>query len=124
MTTCKIILTPTTKEPKICHALDTTSAINLELCRIFCTFSTSSMIHHPSSIIHHPLSIIIIVQGHCKPKDFFVFSKKFSLTHRALQMLTKGKQSSFHNSSIQNEQNNEKNCLYPTYCSDLNSTMQ
>ena len=32
MTTCKIILTPTTKEPKICHALATTSAFNLKLC--------------------------------------------------------------------------------------------
>ena len=31
MTTCKIILTPTTKEPKICHALATTSAFNLKL---------------------------------------------------------------------------------------------
>ena len=34
MTTCKIILTPTTKEPKICHALATTSAFNLKLCHI------------------------------------------------------------------------------------------
>ena len=34
MTTCKIILTPTTKEPKICHALATTSAFNLKLCFI------------------------------------------------------------------------------------------
>ena len=32
MTTCKIILTPTTKEPKICHARATTSAFNLKLC--------------------------------------------------------------------------------------------
>ena len=32
MTTCKTILTPTTKEPKICHALATTSAFNLKLC--------------------------------------------------------------------------------------------
>ena len=32
MTTCKIILTPTTKEPKICHALAITSAFNLKLC--------------------------------------------------------------------------------------------
>ena len=32
MTTCKSILTPTTKEPKICHALATTSAFNLKLC--------------------------------------------------------------------------------------------
>ena len=29
---CKIILTPTTKEPKVCHALVTTSALNLKLC--------------------------------------------------------------------------------------------
>ena len=34
MTTCKSILTPTTKEPKICHALATTSAFNLKLCHI------------------------------------------------------------------------------------------
>ena len=34
MTTCKIILTPTTKEPKICHALATTSAFNLKLCHM------------------------------------------------------------------------------------------
>ena len=34
MTTCKIILTPTTKEPKICHALAKTSAFNLKLCLI------------------------------------------------------------------------------------------
>ena len=32
MTTCQIILIPTTKEPKICHALATTSAFNLKLC--------------------------------------------------------------------------------------------
>ena len=32
MTTCKTILTPTTKVPKICHALATTSAFNLKLC--------------------------------------------------------------------------------------------
>ena len=32
MTTCKIIFTPTTKEPKICHALATASALNLKLC--------------------------------------------------------------------------------------------
>ena len=32
MTTCKIILTPTTKEPKICHALAITFAFNLKLC--------------------------------------------------------------------------------------------
>ena len=35
MTTCKIILTPTTKEPEICHALASTSAFNLKLCHIF-----------------------------------------------------------------------------------------
>ena len=29
---CKIILTPTTKVPKICHALAATSAFNLKLC--------------------------------------------------------------------------------------------
>ena len=34
MTTCKIILTPTTKEPNICHALATTSAFNLKLCHM------------------------------------------------------------------------------------------
>ena len=34
MTTWKIILTPTTKEPKICHALATTFAFNLKLCHI------------------------------------------------------------------------------------------
>ena len=34
MTTCKISLTPTTKEPKICHALAITSAFNLKLCRM------------------------------------------------------------------------------------------
>ena len=34
MTTCKIIWTPTTKEPKFCHALATTSAFNLKLCHI------------------------------------------------------------------------------------------
>ena len=28
----KIILTPTTKEPKICHALASTSVFNLKLC--------------------------------------------------------------------------------------------
>ena len=32
MKTCKISLTPTTKEPKICHALAITSAFNLKLC--------------------------------------------------------------------------------------------
>ena len=32
MTTCKIILIPTTKEPKISHALAVTSAFNLKLC--------------------------------------------------------------------------------------------
>ena len=32
--TCKIILTFTTKEPKIYHALATTSAFNLKLCPI------------------------------------------------------------------------------------------
>ena len=36
MTTCKIILTPTNKEPKICHALATTSAFNLKLCPKIC----------------------------------------------------------------------------------------
>ena len=34
MTTCKISLTPTTKEPKISHALAITSAFNLKLCHI------------------------------------------------------------------------------------------
>ena len=34
MRTCKSILTPTTEEPKICHALATTSAFHLKLCRI------------------------------------------------------------------------------------------
>ena len=34
MTTCKIILTPASKEPKIFHALATTSAFNLKLCHI------------------------------------------------------------------------------------------
>ena len=34
MTTCKIILTPTTKEPKKCYALTTTSAFNLKLFHI------------------------------------------------------------------------------------------
>ena len=32
MTAIKIILTPTTKEPKVCHAMATTSAFNLKLC--------------------------------------------------------------------------------------------
>ena len=32
ITTCNIILAPTTKEPKICHAMATTSAFNLKLC--------------------------------------------------------------------------------------------
>ena len=32
MTTGCIMLTPKTKEPKICHALATTSALNLKLC--------------------------------------------------------------------------------------------
>ena len=32
--TCKIILTPTTKEPKNCHALATTSAFNPKLCQM------------------------------------------------------------------------------------------
>ena len=32
MKTCKISLTPTTKKPKICHALAITSAFNLKLC--------------------------------------------------------------------------------------------
>ena len=36
MTTCKIILTPTTKELKICQALATTSAFNLKLCHMTC----------------------------------------------------------------------------------------
>ena len=35
MTTCKTILTLTTKEPKICHALATTSAFNLKLCHMY-----------------------------------------------------------------------------------------
>ena len=34
MTTCKIILTPTNKEQKNCHALATTSAFNLKLCHM------------------------------------------------------------------------------------------
>ena len=34
MTKCKSILTPTTNEPKTCHALATTSAFNLKLCHI------------------------------------------------------------------------------------------
>ena len=34
MTSCKIILTPTTKEPEICHALARTSAFNFRLCRL------------------------------------------------------------------------------------------
>ena len=34
MTTCEIILTPTTEEPKICHVLAITSALNLKLCRM------------------------------------------------------------------------------------------
>ena len=38
MTTCKIILTPTNKEQKICHALATTSAFNLKLCHMPKTF--------------------------------------------------------------------------------------
>ena len=32
MTTCKIILTCTNKQQKICHALAITSAFNLKLC--------------------------------------------------------------------------------------------
>ena len=32
MTTCKIILTSTTKEPKFGYALATTSAFNLKMC--------------------------------------------------------------------------------------------
>ena len=32
MADCKIIFTPLTKEPKICHDLATTSAFNLKLC--------------------------------------------------------------------------------------------
>ena len=32
MTTCKIIWTPKIKDPKICHALATTSGFNLKLC--------------------------------------------------------------------------------------------
>ena len=32
MKTCKIILTPTNKEQKNCHALATISAFNLKLC--------------------------------------------------------------------------------------------
>ena len=39
MKTCKIILTPTTKEPNICHSLATTSAFNLKLCHISRRFS-------------------------------------------------------------------------------------
>ena len=35
MTTCKIISTLTTKEPKICYALATTSAFNLILCHMW-----------------------------------------------------------------------------------------
>ena len=38
MTKCKSILTPTTKEHKICHALATTSAFNLKLCHITLKF--------------------------------------------------------------------------------------
>ena len=34
ITTCKISLTPTTKEPKICHALVITSAFNLKMCHM------------------------------------------------------------------------------------------
>ena len=34
MTTWTIILNPTTKEPKFCHALAITSAFNLKLCHI------------------------------------------------------------------------------------------
>ena len=37
MTTCKSVLTPTTKEPKICHVLATTSAFNLKLCLMLWT---------------------------------------------------------------------------------------
>ena len=37
MTTSKTFLTPINKEPKICHALATTSEFNLKLCRMsFC----------------------------------------------------------------------------------------
>ena len=35
MTISTITLTPTTKEPKICHALATTSALNHKLCSMF-----------------------------------------------------------------------------------------
>ena len=44
MTKCESILTPTTKEPKICHALATTSAFNLKLCPK--ALSKFTPIHH------------------------------------------------------------------------------
>ena len=44
MTTIKIILTPTTKEPKICHTLATTSAFNLKLCHYSVTKSFEGLL--------------------------------------------------------------------------------
>ena len=41
MTTRKIIWTPTTKEPKINHALAASSAFNLKLCHIVFFFHVS-----------------------------------------------------------------------------------
>ena len=43
MTTCKVILTPTNKEQKICHALATTSAFNLKLCHTKSIYVYSSI---------------------------------------------------------------------------------
>ena len=62
MTTCKIILTPTTKEPKICHALATTSAFNLKLCLMKILHNTFcgllAILRYVSLSVHGPAQLI------------------------------------------------------------------
>ena len=55
MKTCKIMWTPTTEQPKMCHALATTSAINLKLCHrlnflgVYLATINSSSVNYPSA---------------------------------------------------------------------------
>ena len=71
MTKWKSIFTPTTKEPKICHALATTSAVNLKLCHM--TFITKQHFVKGSSTLYWVLGNLCIIvifichlyQRHC-----------------------------------------------------------
>ena len=67
MTTCKIILTPTTKEPKICHALGTTSAFNLKLCiMVFANIFHLSKSLTQGNTVSLKLIIIFFHKGYIK----------------------------------------------------------